>query len=339
MSGSTTRDADLIEATRLAFIEKYHTADPEYARKVAGLEQHLDSLGGDANPEWLAARKHRITGSNTGGIVGYNPYCSADDVLERMLRPSFTPNECTQWGNDHEDDAEASFAEWFSYVYMSEHPEIKSFHLRNAGLMLCTTPGMGWAGMSPDGLLDLWFEDGTQETWLVEYKCPYKTRNRTDATLTKHMYPNSKIPDSTMLPRAPIPKYYYCQINWGMALLKLPKCFFVVWSPAPVDGPPVTVSKYTGGAKGPWQTIAATRYGSIEIVKVDFDKKFFDNIMYPRLHDFYFNRYVPDAVALELGYEVPVRAQPKKPWFGRWKPKSDEDKYKGKSPFSERKKV
>ena len=87
--------------------------------------------------------------------------------------------------------------------------------------------------MSPDGLLDLWFEDGTQETWLVEYKCPYKTRNRTDATLTKHMYPNSKIPDSTMLPRAPIPKYYYCQINWGMALLKLPKCFFVVWSPAP----------------------------------------------------------------------------------------------------------
>ena len=83
--------------------------------------------------------------------------------------------------------------------------------------------------------------------------------------------------------------------------------------------------------------IAATRYGSIEIVKVDFDKNFFDNIMYPRLHDFYFNRYVPDAVALELGYEVPVRAQPK-PWFGRWKPKSDEDKYKGKSPFSERKK-
>ena len=41
---------------------------------------------------WHAGRAFRLTASNFGAAADLNPYCSANDLLQRMLYPSFVSN-------------------------------------------------------------------------------------------------------------------------------------------------------------------------------------------------------------------------------------------------------
>lgn len=70
----------------------------------------------------------------------------------------------------------------------------------------------------------------------------------------------------------PVPVYYNCQIQGLMSLMDLPYCDFVVWTP-------------TG----------------MEITRVDFDKEFWDNTLFPGLKKFYFTMYLPAYVNKENG--------------------------------------
>lgn len=70
----------------------------------------------------------------------------------------------------------------------------------------------------------------------------------------------------------PVPTYYYAQIQGTMGNLQLPWCDFVVWTP-------------TG----------------IQITRVPFDAPYWEQRLLPALTTFYFDMYVPLAVAKENG--------------------------------------
>lgn len=85
----------------------------------------------------------------------------------------------------------------------------------------------------------------------------------------------------------PVPSYYYAQIQGTMGNLQLPWCDFVVWTP-------------TG----------------IQITHVPFDQSYWETRLLPALTTFYFDMYVPLAVAKENGeveegdtevYTAPIR--------------------------------
>lgn len=70
----------------------------------------------------------------------------------------------------------------------------------------------------------------------------------------------------------PVPSYYYAQIQGTMGNLQLPWCDFVVWTP-------------TG----------------LQITRVPFDSNYWEQCLLPALTTFYFDMYMPLAVAKENG--------------------------------------
>ena len=193
--------------------------DTHAQKKIADLPQHV---GPNANPDWLAERRHRFTGSMIGALNGMSKYESKASILRRKL--SNTPVErCPPlvWGNEHEDDAEAAFLQ-----HVVRHYDNAS--IDHMGLFVPTKPGYGCLGMSPDGILTR-EENGTQIKELIEYKCPWTWRSKRHIPT---IYPTERIDHR----RVPMPATYYCQIQYGMALFELEgihmqACHFVVWEP------------------------------------------------------------------------------------------------------------
>ena len=111
--------------------------------------------------EWFKARKHKLTGSNTGAALGVNPWKTPDDLIRQMVREyhgaesEFTGNIATEYGRLHEPLA--------SMDYMAKTGNM----VQECGFYV--HPEHDWLGASPDGLID---EDG-----LTEIKCPFGQRN------------------------------------------------------------------------------------------------------------------------------------------------------------------
>jgi len=193
--------------------------DVNSQRAIADLPQHI---GLDANPKWLAARRHRFTGSMIGALNGMSKYESKASVLRRKLsnqpvkrRPPLV------WGNEHEDDAEEAF-----FHHVVRHYDNAS--IDHLGLFVPTKTGYGCLGMSPDGILTRQ-ENGTEVKELIEYKCPWSWRRK------KHI-PTIYSMETVRGVHVPMPATYYCQIQYGMALfalegIHLRACHFVVWEP------------------------------------------------------------------------------------------------------------
>lgn len=112
------------------------------------------------SPEWYAARKGRVTGSNIGAILGLSPFKTADDVMRAMVREyhdaerEFQGNVATEYGTFHEDGARL------------EYEMDTGNKVQECGFFI--HPEHDWLGASPDGLVG---EEG-----LVEIKCPYSQR-------------------------------------------------------------------------------------------------------------------------------------------------------------------
>lgn len=310
------------ESKRTAFVQRMSNISPEDARKIAAMPQHL--ADGRANDEWLASRRHRITGSITGSIFGCNKYQSQDDTLESLLRPNFKGNAACAYGNQNEDNAESSFEHYLKHSIVGtkwgpEQRLVTGFDLETPGLCVCTTkPGLAMFGMSPDGVLTLHFDDGHSQTVLVEYKAPYSRRQLNTLSKideTTNLYKVNDLP-GTLVPSGPVPPYYFTQINYGCGILGLPLAFFVVWVPACTPSDTVVLT-HTGGAGS--SALAVTPSGTIQITECTFDSDFFETKLFPCLSRFWHERYVPDACRLELGIPVPRRSTPPKPrsWFGK----------------------
>ena len=260
--------------------------------------------------------------SRTFHFAGVNKYQSQDDTLESLLRPNFRGNAATKYGNLNEDNAEASFEHYVRHSIVGsrwgpEHRLVTGYKLETPGLCVCTNePGKAMFGMSPDGIMTLEFQDGTCTKVLVEYKAPYSRRQLNSLSkidVESNIYKDNELP-GTLLKRAPVPPYYFTQVNYGCGILGgLPMAYFVVWVPASTPADTV-VHTQAGGTK-----LAMTPSGTVQITEIPFDKKFFTEKLFPCLHRFWHDRYVNDAVRLQLGVPVPRRSQPPKPrtWFGK----------------------
>jgi len=148
--------------------------------------------------EWFEVRKHRITGSSVGAILGLNPWMSRDDVMRRMVReywgaePEFTGNAATQWGTAMEEHAIADF-------------ELETgLTVEPAGFVAWSQAD--WLGASPDGYVG--------DDALIEVKCPYGLRNQSPVMF-------KSISDQPS---------YYAQMQIQMLVTGRSKCYLWQWS-------------------------------------------------------------------------------------------------------------
>ena len=157
------------------------------------------------SPEWLSARRLRLTASNFGTAVGHNPWKSPDDLVDDMLFEKFKGNDATRWGNDKEAIARNLYI-LKKKAAMSEHLNVSlnsvDFQVFETGLHVWDE--CSWLAASPDGLVR---ENG--DVGLLEIKCPFSLK----------LYP--KVPD-----------YYTDQIQGIMGILGCSWCDFVVWTPS-----------------------------------------------------------------------------------------------------------
>jgi len=104
------------------------------------------------SPEWFEARSKLLTASDFGAAIGFNPYCSRQELFRRKTGESvFEGNEATDWGSAHEADA------------IFDYEAALGVLVRPSGLVVNED-----YGASPDGLVG---EDGT-----IEAKCPFSLK-------------------------------------------------------------------------------------------------------------------------------------------------------------------
>lgn len=154
------------------------------------------------SPEWYAARRERLTGSNIGAALGVNPWKTPEDLIRQMVRdyhgaPSeFSGNMATEYGTAHEPLA--------TMDYMGKtgrHPEECGFYVH---------PEYPWLGASPDAFVD--------DDRLLEAKCPFGLRNKKGADLV--------FKTSAEQP------HYYAQMQIELACTGRTVCDFYQWTPS-----------------------------------------------------------------------------------------------------------
>ena len=123
-------------------------------------EQHSDL--------WFQSRKHRMTGSIMGGVVGVNPFSNYDQTVKSLVENDFKGNEATKWGNDHEDEACDQYEKSMRLLTTRDN-----FTVEHRGLV--RHPDIPYFGASPDGLI-------TDLKLLLEIKTPFFKRFSQDSS-------------------------------------------------------------------------------------------------------------------------------------------------------------
>lgn len=147
--------------------------------------------------EWFNARKHKITASAVGAILGVAPYQKSQDVMRRMVREyhgyesEFKGNSATEWGTFNEAGAIAEF-------------EMETgLKVEPAPFVVGDT--IDYLGASPDGYVS--------DESLIEVKCPYGLRD------------GGEFKSITEQP------HYHAQMQLQMFCTKKHKCYFFQWAP------------------------------------------------------------------------------------------------------------
>ena len=104
------------------------------------------------SPEWLEARKGKLTASNVGAALGLCSWTSRKVAYARAMgTDTFEGNEATRWGSANESNAIAAYS-----AHTGNLVEPTGLHVHEHA---------PWLAGSPDGLV------GTEG--MVEAKCPY----------------------------------------------------------------------------------------------------------------------------------------------------------------------
>lgn len=169
---------------------------------IKDLSQHLDT--GEANPDWLALRAGKFTGSDFQQYLGIVEKGKLSDTAESNLYKkvlesigySFEPirSDAMERGTELEPVArEAYVVETFNDVQEVAFVDWEKMR----------------AGCSPDGVI--FADDGSIEK-IVEIKCP-------------------EIKNYLKMAKGKIPPVYMTQIQYNMLITGAKSCDFVVWHP------------------------------------------------------------------------------------------------------------
>lgn len=270
--------------------------------RIRSLPQHL--VSGEANPEWLAARSGRVTGSTIAAVMGLNPYESPMDLVRNLLWRSFKGNAATAYGNQNEDHVQDSLVHLLQdrmVGHFFKGKRVRSFTVDNPGLVISKNDP--FMAMSPDGVLTVQFFDGTATRVLLEYKAPYSKRRykfkdefvvvdadgASAAGSVDDIYKSQVTPGYDAVQR-PIPKYYTPQLCYGMHVLDMDDAFFVAWVPVRSADGVVKMSK----------NIYKTPSGTIQFVHIR-RKRLFEERMLQSIVHFWHTIYVPRLALKEIG--------------------------------------
>lgn len=233
---------------------------PEQAEHIMNEPQRTDL--------WKKHRQGRMTASNYGTAAGHNKYSTPRKLLMNLLWEDFKGNAATEHGTKYEPVAAQFYEKWIQQMYQLPHdhphrlkiipPAMSELvfdsrpQVDYPGLMVC--PELPWLAVSPDGLPRM---NGLK--FLLEIKCPF----------SKQLYPY-------------IPHYYFDQIQGIMAILKLPFCDFVVWTPQ-----------------------------STQIRRYKYDPIYWEKVLMPKLQHFYMNEYLPRIILKQNGLLLQGQLEPK----------------------------
>lgn len=222
-------------------------------------------------PDWYAARRHRITASNFGAAANHHKLSPRHELVRAMLwKHTFTGNEMTAWGTDKEPVA----CDWYE-KRGQERVGKDNFWVEDTGLNVDVQ--RPWLAVSPDGLVhERDPETGERVDYLLEIKCPWSLKDRKKGD--GDFYPVVDLPNGVS---GPIPHYYYDQIQGVMGVLGLPYADFLVWTPE-----------------------------EAQVTRFPFDRKYWEEELFPALREFFFEHYVPAAVDLLNGRLMPGDVTP-----------------------------
>lgn len=249
---------------RMDFESVFHVPQAEMEQKIKSYVETMKVTAEDVTrvmttpqrtPEWIKWRSNRMTASNYGSAANHNPYSKPRQLLSALLWDTFKGNAATEYGTKNEPVAAKVFETFSSMHVKGQHPKNEMTHFY-PGLIICQKHP--WLAVSPDGLPCVRLHDGKTIRYLLEIKCPF----------SKKLYPH-------------IPHYYFDQIQGIMAILQLPYCDFVVWTPE------VT-----------------------QIRRYNFDPDYWKKVLYPRLYNFYFNEYLPRLILKSEGRLKPGELEP-----------------------------
>ena len=106
------------------------------------------------SPEWFAARKNRLTGSNIAAAVGLSPYATPHSLWEKITgklgHNLFISSKETRHGNENENKV------------VKLYESVTSRLVHETGFWI--HPMITWIGASPDGLVE--------DRGVLEIKCP-----------------------------------------------------------------------------------------------------------------------------------------------------------------------
>lgn len=147
--------------------------------------------------EWFEQRKHKITGSRVGAILGLSPFSSPNKIMQEMIddykgvAKPFESNPALDYGVYNEPNALASFMQETGFKVKEAYFEVSKEY--------------DWLGASPDGYI------GRES--LVELKCPFSKK------------------DSSEFKSLLEQEHYYAQVQIQLLVTGRKKCYFFQWSP------------------------------------------------------------------------------------------------------------
>ena len=201
----------------------------EYSKLFANVPVdvcHALALQKQGTDTWLRSRKWLLTGSAVAAVVDHNPYNTWHETVLKILKSEKETHDAKtlcnfKYGHDNEPHARAYLTSWFR-----ARPELYAdFEMYELGMVLgqwCDEV-YGFA-YSPDGIVRYTDSETRRPVWaLIEYKCP---------ALAKRPY-------------ARMPAYYFDQVQMGMGLFGMTRCFFVAWSP--LNGVSVQIIPFNSG--------------------------------------------------------------------------------------------
>ena len=224
-----------------------------------------------ANSEyWFEVRHRRITASNMGKVARRRQSTKVTNFVRSLLYESRKSSPAQHWGRDNEPIARKAY---ICYMQRNGH----NISTQASGFVVCLDNP--WLGCSPDDIVTDPTASASQTKGLAEYKCPYSLRDKTiDEHLTSKgaaQFCLSRESDGTL--RLKKTHAYFYQVQGQLAVMNLPWCDFVLWTPK-----------------------------ELHVERIQADPAFWREVL-PKLEKFYDTALLPELASPRYPHGQPIR--------------------------------